>query len=105
MTIPAFIRGMAVLSASPTLFAAVPATPEPLNVAPLGRTAHVLRWADVADETGYTVERQNGASWDLVTTTGAGVTSYIEQGRPDGELPAYRVTATNGNAPSPSGRS
>lgn len=88
---------------SPAL-AAIPAAPDTLRVAPLGRTSHVLRWDDVADETGYTVERQNGASWDWVTTTGGNVTSFIDSGRPDGELPTYRVTATNGEGSSlPSG--
>jgi arylsulfatase A-like enzyme len=83
-----------------SLQAAVPTAPDSLNVAPLGTESHVIRWADTPDETGYLIERENGASWDLVATVGSDVTLYVESGLPSEELPTYRVSAFNGEGSS-----
>lgn len=87
----ALIAAAGVLSAAPT-------PPASLSVAPLGTTAHVLRWVDSsADETGFVVERQTSPSaWVQVATLPANATTWTETGRPDGELPTYRVSALNG---------
>jgi titin len=62
-----------------------------------------LDWADVADETGYRVERspdgENG--WIPVVTTGQDVTTYSDTLPLPGTTYHYRVFATNAGADSP----
>ena len=56
-----------------------------------------LSWSDVADETGYRVERSlDGASdWIEIATTGQDVTTYVNGTLSPGTTYYYRIVATN----------
>ena len=56
-----------------------------------------LSWTDVADETGYRVERSlDGASdWIELATTGQDVTTYVNATLSPGTTYYYRIIATN----------
>jgi hypothetical protein len=56
-----------------------------------------LSWTDVADETGYRVERSlDGASdWIEIATTGQDVTTYVNGTLSPGTTYYYRIVATN----------
>jgi hypothetical protein len=79
------------------------ATATTVTVAPSGLTATavssaqiILAWSDVTGETGFQVQRsQDGVTWSLVGTTGAGVTSYQNTGLSAGTSYKYRVEATD----------
>jgi titin len=74
---------------------AVPAATDVTAVATLDTIA--LTWTDVADETGYRVERSlDGATdWVELATTGQDVTFYVNATLPPGTTYYYRVVATN----------
>lgn len=88
-----------------SVMAAPPPAPEATRAAPLGRDSHVIRWNDVEGESGYRIERRNGSQWDAVATAAANATTWLESGRPDGELPEYRIIAFNQDGDSPPGTS
>jgi fibronectin type 3 domain-containing protein len=55
-----------------------------------------LSWSDVNGETGYRVERStDGTNWFLAGTTGAGVTSFSDNGRSASTTYSYRIQAVN----------
>ncbi len=74
---------------------AVPAATDVTAVATLDTIA--LTWTDVADETGYRVERSlDGATdWVELATTGQDVTFYVNATLSPGTTYYYRVVATN----------
>lgn len=84
-------------TATPT--PSVPAAPSGLTAAPVsGSLTQIdLRWNDVADETGFKVERSpDGVSgWTQVGTTGAGVVTLRDSGLTAGATYYYRVLAYN----------
>jgi hypothetical protein len=64
--------------------------------------AIVLTWADVADETGYRIERSldGTTDWMVIGTTGQDVTVYADVALSPGTTYHYRVVATNGGGDS-----
>jgi hypothetical protein len=72
--------------ASPTTVTAVASSPTQID----------LEWTDVANETGYRVERADGSGgWTTVATTGQDVTASSDTGLTPGTTYSYRVFATN----------
>jgi hypothetical protein len=76
------------------------ATPSPTTTVmavSVSANAILLTWTDVADETGYRVERStDGANdWVTITTTAQDVTTHKDAGLPPGTTYYYRVFATN----------
>jgi fibronectin type 3 domain-containing protein len=95
-------------TSAPSAVVQPPVLPPP--PAPTGLTATAasparvdLRWADVAGETGYTIERSTngGTTWASLATTGAGVTTYADTTAAPDTAYAYRVRATNAGGASP----
>lgn len=74
---------------------AVPSATDVTAVATLDTIT--LSWTDVADETGYRVERSlDGASgWIELDTTGQDVTTYVNATLSPGTTYYYRIVATN----------
>jgi len=74
---------------------AVPHATDVTAVATLDTIA--LSWTDVADETGYRVERSlDGATgWIEIATTGQDVTTYVNATLSPGTTYYYRIVATN----------
>ena len=74
---------------------AVPSATDVTAVANLDTIA--LSWTDVADETGYRVERSlDGATdWIEIATTGQDVTTYVNATLAPGTTYYYRIVATN----------
>ena len=82
--------------AASTLGIAVPATPANLSVTAASNSQLNLRWADVANETGYQVERStDGVNFSQIASTGPGVVTYNDAGRASGVQYVYRVRAYN----------
>jgi len=78
--------------ASPTTVTAVASSPTQID----------LEWTDVANETGYRLERSDGSGgWTTVATTGQDVTSSSDTGLTPGTTYSYRVFATNAAGDSP----
>jgi titin len=74
-----------------------PATPR-LESAAAGPRSARLAWTNVENETGYRLERRvDGADgpWTLIATTGADVTTYLDEGLEPGKTYLYRVRAFN----------
>jgi hypothetical protein len=80
---------------------AVPAATEVTAVATLDTIA--LTWTDVADETGYRVERSPDGTtgWVELATTGQDVTTYVNATLSPDTTYFYRVIATNDGGDSP----
>lgn len=80
---------------------AVPTATEVTAVATLDTIA--LTWTDVADETGYRIERSPDGSTDWVelATTGQDVTMYVNATLSAGTTYFYRVIATNAGGDAP----
>lgn len=83
--------------------------PTPAPDAPSGVTATAtsstdigVGWNDVANETGYKIERSpdGQTSWTQVATTAAGATTYSDGGLSADTTYYYRVKATNGGGDS-----
>lgn len=93
--------------ASAILFASFPLTavqtPGPGGVAPAGPATLALYWRDTStDETGFRIERQNGASWEEVSTVPADRTYFYHRGLAEESTHTYRVSAiTSSSASSP----
>jgi hypothetical protein len=86
---------------SATTSPTVPAATEVTAVATLDTIA--LTWTDVADETGYRVERSpdGTTSWVELATTGQDVTTYVNATLSPDTTYFYRVIATNDGGDSP----
>jgi hypothetical protein len=54
-----------------------------------------LQWNDVANETSYQIERRAGAAWGEITSPGANVTSFSDQGLGASTEYFYRIRALN----------
>ncbi len=78
-----------------------PAAPTGLVAATVSDTQLSLLWIDNSNnETGFNVERQNGASWTVVATLPANTTFYIDGGLTAATGYTYRVNAVNAGGPS-----
>jgi hypothetical protein len=79
--------------------------PTVVSVASTSHTSVDLVWSDVADETGYRIERSadGETGWAAIGTTGQDVTTYTDAGLDPGTTSSYRVIAINdGGASAPS---
>ena len=78
-----------------------PAAPTLLTTTPNSQSQITLNWTDNSNnETGFNIERQNGAGWTPVITVGAGVTTYADTGLAANTAYTYRVNAVNAAGPS-----
>jgi fibronectin type 3 domain-containing protein len=81
----------------------VPAAPRELDASLTDGGLVRLHWADVAGETGYKIERRLDGTdaWTQVGTTGANVTTFLDEHVDRGRTYVYRVRAFNaaGNSP------
>ena len=66
-------------------------------------TSVTVTWANVAEETGYRIERSLGGTddWLTIGTTGEDVTAYTDGGLSPGTTYRYRVVAMNAGGDSP----
>jgi len=81
---------------TPAVPVAIPATP--INVATTANSSTQITvvWSDVANETGYRVQRSgDGVNWTTVGTVGANVTSFANTGLTASTVYSYRVIAFN----------
>jgi hypothetical protein len=80
-----------------------PQTPSPLTATPMSGERIELVWADVANESGYRLERStDGVSYGLVASPAADQNSYGDTGLSAATTYYYRVTAFNAGGDSPS---
>jgi len=76
--------------------ASVPAAPSNLTATAVSKSQINLTWSDNAsNETGFQIERLNGATWSLIATVGPNVTSYANTGLAPSTRYYYRVQARN----------
>jgi hypothetical protein len=99
MKLPAMLEGL-------ELRRMLAATPGDVSASALGRTHGItVKWADVAGEAGYTVQRStDGVNWSGVGSTAADVTSFSDTGLAENTPYRYRVlseSSTGPSAPSP----
>ena len=89
--------------ASATTAVDVPASPASLTLIVAGADRIDLRWDDVADESGYRIERSadGGSGWTTIGTTGRDVTTATDAGLEAGTTYWYRVFAANDAGESP----
>ncbi|HYO08098.1 MAG TPA: fibronectin type III domain-containing protein [Tepidisphaeraceae bacterium] len=75
----------------------LPATPQNVSAAAASTSQINVSWSDVANETGYRVERSGdgGATWSALATVAANVTTHGDTGLAAGASFSYRVIATN----------
>jgi hypothetical protein len=74
----------------------IPASPSSLTTTTASSSQINLSWADNSNnETGFVVERQNGSTWTVLTTTAANATSYSDSGLTANTAYTYRVSAIN----------
>src|SRR5205085_954212 len=82
-------------SAATTTWQLPPATPTGLTATAASSSQINVGWTDVANETGYKIERStDGTTWTQVATTRANVTTYANTGLTAGTVYYYRVKAT-----------
>ncbi len=76
----------------------VPAVPAGLTAAAASSSQVNLAWSDVANETGFKIERKTGSggTYSQIGTVAASVVTYADTGLAPGTLYFYRVRATNG---------
>ncbi|MFN9743014.1 MAG: fibronectin type III domain-containing protein, partial [Acidobacteriota bacterium] len=80
-----------------------PATPDGLVATTISATQIDLVWNDVADETGYRIERKGSlnGSWSVIASgIGANVTSYQDVGLTPGRTYFYQIYSLNGSSAS-----
>ena len=89
--------------ASATTTVDVPASPAGMAANVAGADRIDLRWDDVADESGYRIERSSdgGSVWTTIGTTGRDVTTATDAGLEAGTTYWYRVFAANDAGESP----
>jgi hypothetical protein len=78
----------------------LPATPGGVMALATGTTTANLFWMNVANETGYKIERLNGSTWTSVATVGADVKNYTVTGLSAGQSYSFRVLAVNASGAS-----
>ncbi len=80
-----------------------PDAPSGLAATPISSTQIDLSWTDVANETGYKIERKTGAggTYSQIATVGAGVVTYSNTGLTPNTTYYYRIRATNAGGDSP----
>ena len=88
--------------ASATTLLSVPGAPTGLTATAISGSQINLSWSDVANETGFKIERKTGAggTYAQIGTTGANVTTYSDTGLTAGTTYFYRVRATNASGDS-----
>ena len=88
--------------ASATTLLSVPSAPSGLTATAISGSQINLSWSDVANETGFKIERKTGAggTYAQIATTGANVTTYSDTGLTAGTTYFYRVRATNASGDS-----
>ncbi len=77
--------------------------PQDLTATAFSTTQIDLSWEDVANETGFTVERSadNGVTFNAVGTTAEGVTTFSDTGLTPGTPYVYEIVATNSSGTGP----
>jgi hypothetical protein len=79
-----------------------PAAPSNLNSTAASSSQINLSWTDnSSNETGFNIERQNGAAWTVVGNVPANTTSYSDGSLSAATAYSYRVTAVNTAGSSP----
>ena len=88
--------------ASATTLLSVPSAPTGLSATAISSSQINLSWSDVANETGFKIERKTGSggTYAQIGTTGANVTTYNDTGLTAGTTYFYRVRATNASGDS-----
>ena len=88
--------------ASATTLLSVPSAPTGLSATAVSSSQINLSWSDVANETGFKIERKTGSggTYAQIGTTGANVTTYSDTGLAAGTTYFYRVRATNASGDS-----
>ncbi len=73
-----------------------PSTPTGLSATADSWSQVTVSWADVADETGYSLQRATGSgTFTTIANLGADVTSYVNTGLSGSTTYRYRVSASN----------
>ncbi|NMB77374.1 MAG: fibronectin type III domain-containing protein [Myxococcales bacterium] len=73
-----------------------PAAPSNLHSTAQTANTITLAWNDNANnETGFSIERLNGTTWTVLTTTGANVVTYVDSSLTPSTNYSYRVRAVN----------
>jgi titin len=88
--------------ASATTLLSVPSAPSGLTATAISAGQINLSWSDVANETGFKIERKTGSggTYTQIATTGANITTYSDTGLTAGTTYFYRVRATNASGDS-----
>ncbi len=89
--------------ASATTLTNPPAAPSGLTATAISSSQINISWTDVANETGFKIERKTGAggTYSQIATVGAGVVSYNNTGLTVNTTYYYRVRASNAGGDSP----
>jgi titin len=89
--------------ASATTTVDAPASPTGMTANVAGADRIDLEWDDVADESGYLIERSadGGSGWTMIGTTGRDVTKATDASLEAGTTYWYRVVAANDAGDSP----
>ncbi|HKR55784.1 MAG TPA: fibronectin type III domain-containing protein [Gemmatimonadales bacterium] len=76
----------------------IPAAPTNLSSTAVTTTSVSLAWTDGStNENGFSIERQNGATWSQIAWVADNVTTYTNTGLTAGTAYSYRVLAFNGS--------
>ncbi len=89
--------------ASATTLISPPSAPSGLTATAISSSQINLSWTDVANETGFKIERKTGAggTYSQIATVGTGVVTYNNTGLTVNTTYFYRVRATNAGGDSP----
>jgi fibronectin type 3 domain-containing protein len=87
--------GYSTYATTSVLTPSFPATPTLSSATPQSDTSIALAWLNVANETGFRVERLVGGTWTAEGTVGVGVTTFTDTGLHEATSYSYHVVATN----------